>query len=246
MIKGPAAGIVFRQVTKSYAAQPVLKNLDLTLPPGRTTAIVGASGSGKTTLLQLINGLEVADAGVVEVFGAPVPLAALEGFRRRIGYSVQGAGLFPHMTIADNVTLVARLDQLAASDIQQRLAELFEAMELPLGLAQRFPHELSGGQQQRVGLCRALMMKPELLLLDEPFSAIDPITRVEVYRLFAQVQAGTGVSTVLVTHDMREAHRLADELVILRGGQVLQYGTTEQIVAQPADDYVRTLVREQL
>ncbi|MEM1436502.1 MAG: ATP-binding cassette domain-containing protein [Pseudomonadota bacterium] len=241
------AAVELESVSKAYGELTVLKALSLRLPVGRTTAIVGASGSGKTTLLQLINGLERADAGSVRIFGEPVPNGkAVQAFRRRIGYSVQGAGLFPHLCVRDNVDLIARLDGWSEARIEARRGALFAAMELTVDLGERFPHELSGGQQQRVGLCRSMMLEPDMLLLDEPFSAIDPITRVEVYRLFEQVQDSTPVSTVLVTHDMREAVRLADDLVILRDGSVLQHASAETVVQQPADDYVRLLVNEQL
>ena len=240
------SAVAFYSVRKAYDAVPVLDELTLEFPAGKTTAIVGASGSGKTTLLQLINGLEKPDAGSVRVFGEPVPEAELAAFRRRIGYSVQGAGLFPHLTVMENVTLVARLDRQGAASVRERLERLFDAMELPLELGDRYPHELSGGQQQRAGLCRALFLRPELLLLDEPFSAIDPITRAEVYRLFERVRASAQVTTVLVTHDMREAVRLADELVILLAGRVLQQGATQAVLAEPADAYVEQLVSDQL
>ncbi|MEM6707239.1 MAG: ATP-binding cassette domain-containing protein [Pseudomonadota bacterium] len=242
----PEPAIALQGVCKSYGDTRVLENLDLSLAAGGTSAMVGASGSGKTTLLQLINGLVRPDRGRVQVFGDDVPDAGIESFRHRIGYSVQGAGLFPHLTVHDNVTLVARLKQQDPSEIAERLARLFEAMELSSSLHARYPHELSGGQQQRVGLCRALMLEPELLLLDEPFSAIDPITRAEVYRLFERTVQDQPVTTVLVTHDMREAVRLADDLVILKDGRVLQHGPPATIIAEPADEYVRTLVKDQL
>lgn len=238
--------VVFDRVSKRYGDLQVLEALSGALPAGQTTAIVGASGSGKTTLLQLINRLVTPDSGRIEVFGEPQPEADLEAFRRRIGYSVQGAGLFPHMTIRKNVCLVAQLEGWSAERIEARYARLLDAMELPQAISERYPHALSGGQQQRVGLCRSLMLEPPLLLLDEPFSAIDPITRVEVYRVFAKALSASAVSAVLVTHDMREAVRLASYLMILKDGAVLQADATDAVLAAPADDYVRTLVQEQL
>ncbi len=235
-----------RNVSKAYGQLQVLQNIDVDFPAAQTTAVVGASGSGKTTLLQLINRLVEPDSGLIEVFGSPQPEQSLESFRRGIGYSVQGAGLFPHMTVRKNVCLLARLEGWDEAKIEARYLELLAAMELPADVSERYPYALSGGQQQRVGLCRALMLRPPLLLLDEPFSAIDPITRVEVYRVFAQAQATAAVSAVLVTHDMREAVRLADHLLILRSGAVLQSGPTAQVLAAPADEYVQMLVQEQL
>ncbi|MEM1232406.1 MAG: ATP-binding cassette domain-containing protein [Pseudomonadota bacterium] len=241
---GPIAAL--RNVSKRYGEQPVLEDVTVAFPRGETTAIVGASGSGKTTVLTLLNALERPQAGVVEVFGEPVPTTGLAQFRRQLGYSVQGAGLFPHLSVRGNVVLGAELDGMAPEVIAERYEALMAAMELDLALSDRYPHALSGGQQQRVGLCRALMLRPPLLLLDEPFSAIDPITRVEVYRVFAQAREDLAISTVLVTHDMREAVQLAQRLVILRDGRVLQEGPVAQVLEAPATDYVAQLVKAQL
>lgn len=236
----------FENVWKSYVpGQPVLQSVNLALPAGSTTAIVGESGSGKTTLLQLVNAVEVPDSGSVSVFDQPIPEDRIR-FRRQIGYSVQGAGLFPHMTNAQNVTLLARLEGWEEAQIAHRLQELIEEMELPDDVVDRHPRELSGGQQQRVGLCRALMLKPRLLLLDEPFSAVDPITRVGIYERFRHVQEQEGVSTLLVTHDMREAVKLAQTLVIIREGQIAQAGPVSDVLAAPADEYVAQLLKGQL
>ena len=233
-------------VSKRFGELLVLDGVDLSFPSGGTTAVVGESGSGKTTLLRLINAVERADAGRVDVFGAPVPVEGLEGFRRRIGYAVQGTGLFPHLTSRENVVLVARLEGWADSVIEERYRELLEQMELPSSVSHRYPVQLSGGQKQRLGLCRALMLRPGLLLLDEPFSAVDPITRVGIYERFEEVRRQEGVSTLLVTHDVREAVRLAEQLVVLRGGRVLRSGATRRVVDEPRDPYVRRLLDTQL
>lgn len=233
-------------VNKHFGALAVLKDINLVFPAGATTAVVGESGSGKTTLLQLINAVEMPDSGTVRVFGEPIPEKQREQFRRRIGYAVQGAGLFPHLTNRDNVVLVAKLEGWSAAAIDERYETLLDEMDLPLNISPRYPHQLSGGQQQRLGLCRALMLQPGLLLLDEPFSSVDPITRVGIYERFEYVRKHEGVSTVLVTHDMREAVRLADRLVILKAGSVLQSGTTESVVNSPEDPYVQLLVQQQL
>jgi len=181
----------------------------------------------------------------VRVFGSTIPQDAV-GFRRRIGYSVQGAGLFPHMTNRENVQLLARLEGWSGERMHGRYQELLEQMELSEDVSDRYPFELSGGQQQRVGLCRALMLKPELLLLDEPFSAVDPITRIGLYKRFRRVQEREGVSTVLVTHDMREAVKLAGMLVIMHQGRIVQAGATGDVLAAPATAYVSQLLEEQL
>lgn len=233
-------------VSKSFLpGQNVLDDVHLALPKAVTTAVVGESGSGKTTLLQLVNAVLKPDCGEVRVFGATIPEDRVR-FRRSIGYSVQGAGLFPHLTNRDNVVLLARLEKWSETAMQERYVALLGQMGLSEEVSQRYPIELSGGQQQRVGLCRALMLKPSLLLLDEPFSAVDPITRVGIYERFQFVQEHEGVSTLLVTHDMREAVRLANHLVILKGGRVLQSGPTHDVVAAPADEYVAKLLRDQL
>ena len=233
-------------VSKRFGAELALDGVDLAFPAGRTTAVVGESGSGKTTLLQLINAVEKADTGRVEVFGAPVPGERLERFRRRIGYAVQGTGLFPHLTSRENVVLLARLEGWADAAVEDRYRELLEQMELPASVSNRYPAQLSGGQQQRLGLCRALMLKPGLLLLDEPFSAVDPITRTAIYERFERVRRHEEVSTLLVTHDVREAVRLSDHLVVLRAGRVLRCGPTPDVVGDPGDAYVRRLLETQL
>ena len=233
-------------VGKAFAGRWALEGLNLSFPAGRTTAVVGGSGSGKTTLLQLINGVLRADVGEVRVFGEPVPQHRPEPFRRRMGYAVQGAGLFPHLTSRRNIVLVAELEGWSEDAINARCAELMAQMELSEDMAERYPHQLSGGQQQRVGLCRALMLRPGLLLLDEPFSAVDPITRVGIYERFEQVQRQEDVSALLVTHDMREAVRLGDRLIILKEGRVVRSGPTEEVVRAPKHPYAEQLVNQHL
>ena len=229
-------------MSKKFGELVVFNELSLALPSGQTTAIVGASGSGKTTLLQMVNALERPDSGSLQVFGEPIPQHQLQQFRHRIGYAVQGAGLFPHLSARDNVTLVARLLGWSEQRIQQRFAELLQAMALPANVADRPPRELSGGQQQRLGLCRALMLSPDMLLLDEPFSAVDPVTRLGLYERFEEVQQMHAVSTLLVTHDIREARRLADVLVVLDQGRIVQSGSPDDVFADPASPYVERLI----
>ena len=234
--------VAFHGVSKSFGDLVVFNDLSLMLPSGQTTAIVGASGSGKTTLLQMVNALEQPDRGCVQVFGEPIPQHKLQQLRHRIGYAVQGAGLFPHLSARDNVVLVARLQGWSEARIQQRFEELLEAMALPASVAERPPRELSGGQQQRLGLCRALMLEPDLLLLDEPFSAVDPVTRLGLYERFEEVQRRQAISTLLVTHDMREARRLADVLVVLEQGQIVQSGAPDDVFAAPGSPSVERLI----
>ena len=238
----PVHSIEFDRVTKSYDGKTVIRDVSLTLPVNTTTAIVGESGSGKSTLLQLVNGLVLPDSGNVRIQGSNLDYGRLPRMRRTMGYAVQGAGLFPHLTVRENVTLVARLEGWPAGKIGDRYGELLALFGLDDELSGRFPYSLSGGQAQRVGLCRAMMLDPPLLLLDEPFSGLDPITRESIYREMLQLEHTGDRSILLVTHDMSEAARLARCLIILKQGQVIQQGSFEEINASPADDYVRGLL----
>ena len=234
--------VALRGVGKRFAEQWVLRDLSFSCPAGETTAIVGESGSGKSTLLQLINAVYLPDAGSIEVFGQAPPTIDTARYRRGIGYAVQGAGLFPHMTVRRNVTLLAKLEGWSEADIGARFGELLALMGLDASLSNRYPNQLSGGQQQRVGLCRALMLKPRMLLLDEPFSAVDPITRLGLHKQFLDIRSVEAVSTLLVTHDMREARKLAAYLVILKEGWVVQHGPTRAVIAAPENEYVKGLL----
>ena len=238
----PLHAVEFDHITKSYQDKPVIHDLALALPVNKTTAIVGESGSGKSTLLQLINGLIRPQHGTVRVFGAALDYTQLPALRRSMGYAVQGAGLFPHLSIRDNVTLVARLEGWSPERITQRYDELLSLFRLSDELSTRYPHSLSGGQAQRVGLCRSMMLDPPLLLLDEPFSALDAITRESIYEEMLQLKDKGERSVLLVTHDAGEAARLAEYLVILKQGRVIRQGSLEDIIADPADDYVSGLL----
>ncbi len=237
------AAVKFDQITKSYSGLPVVKNISLSIRSNKTTALVGESGSGKSTLLQIINGLVIAERGRVSVFGLDIDYGALPRLRRKMGYAVQGAGLFPHMTVRDNVVLMAQLQDWPVDQIQDRYCYLLDLLNLEQDLSERYPHSLSGGQQQRVGLCRAMMLNPPLMLLDEPFSALDPITRESIHDEFLNLQKAESRTIILVTHDMSEALKLADQLVILKDGEVIQSGSTDEMKSNPASDYVKTLFK---
>ncbi len=234
--------IILSHISKFYGSETALEDVSLAFEDGVTTAVVGRSGGGKSTLLQLINGLVRPDSGDIRVFEKEIDYNRLPALRRRIGYAVQGTGLFPHQTVRDNITLLARLEGWAPERISERKQLLMQLVELPPEYEQRYPHELSGGQQQRVGLCRAMMLDPPLFLLDEPFGALDPITRGEVRAEFARLQDAAPRTTVLVTHDIREAVVLASHLVVLERGRVLQHGPTEEVVNRPAHETVRELL----
>ena len=235
--------ITFTNVSKRYGDTVVLSEIELEIPNEQTTVIVGQSGSGKTTLLRMVNGLIKPDSGRLEVFGDLVPEENIENFRRKIGYAVQGAGLFPHVSVKENIVLIARLEGWSLEDIDERFEMLMRQMELPLDLSGRIPNELSGGQQQRVGLCRALMLKPKLLLLDEPFSAAHPLTRLELYEVVEKLISNEAVSIVMVSHDLGEAKRLGDRMVVLQDGIILQNDLISNVIGNPATPYVERLIQ---
>ncbi len=216
------ATISVEAVCKHYASVTALDKVSIAFAANRITALIGRSGCGKSTLLQMCNGLARPDSGRVVMFDQPIDYSALPALRRRIGYAVQGNGLFPHLTVRDNITLMAGVESWSEPAIEQRLKQLLELMQLQPGQLSQFPHQLSGGQQQRVGLCRAMMLGPELLLLDEPFAAIDPLTRLEIQQQLLALHRAEPTTTVLVTHDMQEALLLADDIAVMVAGEILQ------------------------
>jgi osmoprotectant transport system ATP-binding protein len=228
-------------VHKRYGEVKALDGVSLGLAAGQCLAIVGESGSGKTTLLRLLNRLTDPDRGIVRVGGRDLQQCDPYDLRRQTGYVPQDGGLLPHWRVQRNVELVPRLQQRADADRRGRDVLVLVGLD-PGTFAQRWPHELSGGQRQRVALARALAAQPGLLLLDEAFSALDAITRGDVQDAFVRVRAETRVTTVLVTHDLSEAFRLADRIAVLRAGRIEQQGSPHEIVAAPATDYVAALV----
>lgn len=217
-------------VGKRYGATRALDDVTLHFPEGAITALIGRSGCGKSTLLRLCNGLIAPDSGSVRVFDAPLNYADPAPLRRQIGYAVQGTGLFPHLSVFDNITLLACLERWGADHIQNRLDELLQLTQLPADLLDKYPHQLSGGQQQRVGLCRAMMLHPKILLLDEPFAAIDPITRLDIHHQLLALHRAEPATTLLVTHDMQEALRLAEHLVVMEEGRVRHSGAVASLL----------------
>ena len=227
-----------RGVRKGWGAQLAV-DVDLELPRGRTTVLLGPSGCGKSTLLRLCMGLVAPDAGDISFDGAPLDRDA----RRRIGYVIQEGGLFPHLTARANVVLAAR--DRPRAEVDARIAELAELVQLPPALLARFPLELSGGQRQRVSLMRALVLDPVALLLDEPFGALDPIIRAELQKDLGRIAARLGKTIVLVTHDLGDAAALADEVILLRAGRVVQRGPLAELVRAPADPFVTQFIEAQ-
>ena len=229
-------------ISKRYGETEVLSGLDLAIRADVVTAIVGASGSGKSTLLQIINGLVRPEQGHVAVFGEPLPETNLFATRRRIGYAVQGTALFPHLSIERNMGLVAQVEGWSQERISARALELMALMNLEPAMRSRYPHELSGGQQQRAGICRAMFLKPDILLLDEPFSGVDSLTKGEIHDRLAALLAVEPTTVLLVTHDIGEALMAAADLVIMRDGRAEQYGPVAEVVATPASNYVKALL----
>ena len=235
--------IEIETLTKRYGDNTVVDTVTMTIQPRTVTVIVGTSGSGKTTLLRMINRLVEPTSGTIKLDG--VDNRDLPGFelRRRIGYAIQGHGLFPHRTVAQNIATVPGLLGWDRPRIDAKVKELLELFHLdPADFATRFPHELSGGQQQRVGVARALAAEPNVLLMDEPFGALDPIIRAKAQQDLISIQKVLGTTIVLVTHDMDEAFHLADRIAVMDKGKVVQYGAPVELVRQPATPFVETLI----
>jgi osmoprotectant transport system ATP-binding protein len=232
-------------VSKRYAGSGAwaVQRASLRVGDGELVALLGESGSGKTTLLKMINRLIDPDAGTVRVGGRDVRDEDPVALRRTIGYVIQHAGLLPHLSVADNVAMVPRLLGWPRADIDRRVDELLAMVGLPAATYRaRFPDQLSGGQRQRVGVARALAARPKVVLLDEPFGALDPITRVGLQGELARLHRELALTTILVTHDMVEALTLADRVVVMCAGEIRQIATPRALVAAPADDYVARLV----
>jgi len=243
---GGHSGIVrLESVSKRFGATAALAPIDLEIASGRTTVLLGPSGCGKTTLLRLMIGLIAPDAGRVIFDGTTLAPDNVRALRARMGYVVQDGGLFPHLNARDNVTLMARHLGWARERMEARLRELAELVRLPAALLERHPIAMSGGQRQRVGLMRALMLQPELLLLDEPLGALDPLVRAELQDDLAAVFAAVGTSVVLVTHDLSEAALLGHTLVLLQEGRIVQQGTAQDLLRRPADPFVSRFVSAQ-
>jgi osmoprotectant transport system ATP-binding protein len=242
-----AAEIVFDHVTKRYAGREAaaVDDLSLVIPAGAFCVLVGPSGGGKTTALKMVNRLVPFDAGDIRIDGRSIRDIPVVELRREIGYVIQQIGLFPHMTIGDNVGTVPKLLGWPRQRIRERSAELLELVGLDAADAGRYPAELSGGQRQRVGLARALAADPPLLLMDEPFGALDPITRLRLQTELRRLHREVGKTVIFVTHDVDEAIQMGDRIAILREGGVLaQYDTPDAILARPADDFVAAFIGE--
>jgi osmoprotectant transport system ATP-binding protein len=238
--------IEYRDICKSYGEKSVLEHLDLKIPRGEFVTMIGSSGSGKTTALKMVNRLIEPTSGDVLVDGRNVRDVDPIQLRRNIGYAIQGSVLFPHMTVEDNISYVPNLlNKRDHERTRKAVRKWMDIVGLPDDLLERYPSELSGGQQQRVGIARALAASPDILLMDEPFGAVDEITRGQLQAEIARIHRETGITVMFVTHDIAEALRLGTRVLVLDAGKVQQYSAPEEILARPATAFVEQLVLRQ-
>ena len=234
--------ITFSHIYKSYNGKELISDFNLTIESGTFLTIIGTSGSGKTTLLKMINGLILPDKGEIHIDGRNILAEDLIELRRNIGYVIQGNILFPHLTVAENIAYVLHLKSYSKADIERIVTEKLQQVNLDPELANRFPHQLSGGQQQRVGIARALAANPNIILMDEPFGALDSITRQQLQRELKSLHQLSGATLVFVTHDIAEALTLGTKVLVLDKGTIQQYDTPERIKQLPANEFVKQLV----
>lgn len=237
--------IVFEHVSKKYpgAVAPAVEDFSFQIPRGQTTVFVGSSGSGKTTLVRMINRMVTPTSGRVLIDGADSAEEDPVRLRRRIGYVMQDSGLMPHRTVLDNICTVSRLNKVPKAQCRERAFELMDDLGLDRALAKRYPRELSGGQAQRVGIARALADDPAIMIMDEPFSAIDPLVRRDLQNQVLDLKRRLNKTIVMVTHDIEEAFLLGDQIVLLgQRGRIEQAGTAEELITQPANDFVADFV----
>lgn len=229
-------------VSLTFGEAQILEEISLQVAAGQTLAVIGESGSGKSSLLKLMNGQYAATSGVVHRGGDPIDAQDRRQVRRQTGYALQEVGLFPHLRVRENILLPLKLAGKDDSENTERAMALAEQLQLSAAQLQRYPNALSGGQQQRAGLCRALVLEPELLLLDEAFSGLDAITRNDALALFATLKTSLSLTTVMVTHDLNEARRVADALVVLKDGRVVRHGTRQDVLSDPQHPYAKQLI----
>jgi osmoprotectant transport system ATP-binding protein len=235
----------FRDVRKLFGDDFAIREVNLEIERGKITALIGPSGCGKSTILRLIVGLVTADSGEIQFDGDKIAAETIMKIRRRLGYVIQDGGLFPHLTARHNLTLQPRLFRKRRDEIEKRIMELCELTKFPSNGLDRYPLELSGGQRQRVSLMRALMLSPELLLLDEPFAALDPLVRMNLQRDLKEICARLQQTVLLVTHDLAEAAFLGDEIALMNEGQIIQRGSIADLRAKPANEFVREFISAQ-
>lgn len=231
--------IELRNISKQYEHNLVLKNINLKIASGELVCLVGPSGSGKTTLIKMLNRLLDASSGEILLDGKNILEQAIVPLRLNMGYVLQQIALFPHMTIFENITLMLELKKIPKNQWLPLAKEWLTKVDLdPEQFLSRYPHELSGGQQQRIGIVRALISSPKILLMDEPFSALDPLNRRQLQDLIKQLQQELGLTIIFVTHDMYEAKRIADKIALLHEGKLVQYDTVESLIQHPKNEWV--------
>ncbi len=235
--------IEFDRVSKTYGSTTALADFSLVAPTSKITVLMGLSGSGKTTIVRMVNKMVTSTSGSVSIDGLDVSGLDAVTLRRSIGYVMQEVGLLPHKTVLDNVTLIAQIAGQLADVAHRNATEMLQMVGINKQFFTRFPHQLSGGQQQRVGVARALAIKPNILLMDEPFGAVDPIVREELQDELCRIQRELGLTIMFVTHDRHEALKIADQLVILsNSGHIEQAGSPSELVANPANAFVRKIL----
>jgi osmoprotectant transport system ATP-binding protein len=235
----------FRAVSKVFGNDVAVSDINLEIPRGQITALIGPSGCGKSTILRLIVGLLTPDTGEIQFDGDQIAPGTIMKIRRRLGYVIQDGGLFPHLTARRNLALQSNLFGKNRDEIEKRIAELCALTKFPNNGLGRYPLELSGGQRQRVSLMRALMLSPELLLLDEPFAALDPLVRVNLQRDLKEICAQLQQTVLVVTHDLPEAAFLANDIVLVNGGRIVQRGSIADLRAKPANEFAREFISAQ-
>lgn len=244
-IGGNKIMIEFKNVCKTFGTKSAVNNVNIQIETGSFVCFIGTSGSGKTTTMRMVNRMIDPSKGQILIDGVDIKTINEVQLRRQIGYVIQQIGLMPHMTIYDNITLVPKLLKWDSEKSKQKALELMERADLPETLLEAYPSELSGGMQQRVGVIRALAADQDIILMDEPFGALDPITRDALQRFVKQLQKDMNKTIIFVTHDMDEALAMADKIVIMDKGEVIQQGTPEEILINPANDFVRHLIGEE-
>ncbi|HGC6828041.1 TPA: ABC transporter ATP-binding protein [Streptococcus agalactiae] len=238
--------ISFENVSKSYGDHTIIDNISYHIQRGEFFVLVGASGSGKTTILKMINRLIEPSQGAITLDGENITSLDLRQLRLETGYVLQQIALFPNLTVGENIELIPEMKGWSKGDQKKAASDLLDKVGLPAkDYFNRYPHELSGGEQQRIGILRAIVAKPKVLLMDEPFSALDPISRRQLQDITKQLQSELGITLVFVTHDMKEAMRLADRICVIKEGKIVQLDRPEIIQNNPSDQFVRTLFEEE-
>lgn len=234
--------IIYENVSKSYNEKTIIKDFNLNIHKGEFLTIIGASGCGKTTLMKMINGLIQPDKGRILVNGKDISQVDIIELRRGIGYAIQGNVLFPHMNVYENISYVPKLLKLDKSEIDDIVDNMLELVNLPADAKKKYPNELSGGQKQRVGIARALAANHKIILMDEPFGALDAITRNQIQKELKDIHKKIGATIVFITHDISEAIRLGTRVLVLENGEIQQISTPEEIISSPQTDYVKNLI----